>query len=156
MKPTLVAITAALAAAGCATAAPPTTGATATTTTDHAAHHAAPDPAAGPAARVVDLTPPAGTTPKEVKIVVNEPSLKLASLTLRGGTILPAHDGDVPVMIVAQRGKGVVVANGERLPIDPDHAVFLAPKVSHAVEPEPGTDLVLLVFHLGQGQERHQ
>lgn len=155
MKPMLVAITAAaaIAAGGCATAAaaPPPTA----PTTDHAAHHTAPA-AAGPAARVVDLTPPAGTTPKEVKIVVNEPSLKLASLTLRGGTILPAHDGDVPVMIVAQRGKGVVVANGERLAIDPDHAVFLAPKVSHAVEPEPGTDLVLLVFHLGQGQERHQ
>lgn len=159
MKSAFLALTAsgALAAGGCATAA------ASPSSTDHAhhdaahdAHHAAPAADVGPPARIVDLTPPTGTTPKEMKLLVDTPALKLASLTLRGGTILPDHDGDVPVMIVAQRGKGVVVANGERLPIDVDHAVFLAPKVRHAVEPEPGTDLVLLVYHLGQGQERHQ
>lgn len=152
MKRTLLALTtAAFAAGGCATAA----AAPSTTADHHEAHHT-PTADAGPPARVVDLTPPTGTAPKEVKVLVDVPALKLASLTLRGGTVLPEHDGDMPVMIVAQSGKGVVVANGERIAVDADHAVFLQPKVRHAVEPEPGTDLVLLVYHLGQGEERHQ
>jgi hypothetical protein len=31
----------------------------------------------------------------------------------------------------------------------------LAPHIPHAVEPEPGTDLVLLVHHHGRAEEHH-
>ena len=31
----------------------------------------------------------------------------------------------------------------------------LAASVSHAVQPDPGADLVLLVHHLGRGEESH-
>lgn len=111
----------------------------------------------GPASRVVELpdTPAAGE-PREVRVLVDEPALKLASIVLRGGTVLPAHHSEVPVTIMALRGSGTVVAGSERLRLDPTHAVVLAPSVSHAVEPDAGTDLVLLVHHLGRGKEKHQ
>mgnify|MGYP006336144369 CR=1 FL=1 len=110
----------------------------------------------GPAARVVELpnTPGAGE-PREVRVLVDEPALKLASIVLRGGTVLPAHQTGVPVTIMALQGSGTVVAGTERLRIDPTHAVVLASNVSHAVEPDAGTDLVLLVHHLGHAEEHH-
>lgn len=117
---------------------------------------AAPAPAAttGPAARQVELTAAgAGDQPREVRVLVDEPSLKLVTIVLRHGTALPAHRADVPVTIQALEGAGTVVAGGERLAIDRAHAVVLAAGIEHAVEPDPGTDLVLLVHHLGRGHE---
>ena len=116
-----------------------------------AQHHAA--TLGGPASRVVEL--PAGE-PREVRVLVDEPALKLASIVLRGGTVLPTHHSEVPVTIMALQGSGTVVAGAERLRLDPTHAVVLAPNVPHAVEPDTGTDLVLLVHHLGRGEEHHQ
>ena len=120
-----------------------------------AQHHAA--TLGGPASRVVELpgTPSAGE-PREVRVLVDEPALKLASIVLRGGTVLPTHHSEVPVTIMALQGSGTVVAGAERLRLDPTHAVVLAPNVPHAVEPDTGSDLVLLVHHLGRGEEHHQ
>lgn len=111
----------------------------------------------GPASRVVELpgTPSAGE-PREVRVLVDEPALKLATIVLRGGTVLPTHHSKVPVTIVALQGSGAVVAGGVRLRLDPIHAVVLAPNVQHAVEPDTGTDLVLLVHHLGRGEGNEQ
>ncbi|MCU0655264.1 MAG: hypothetical protein MUF64_08245 [Polyangiaceae bacterium] len=111
----------------------------------------------GPASRVVEFpgTPGAGD-PREVRVLVDEPALKLASIVLRGGTVLPTHHSGVPVTIMALRGSGTVVAGAERLRLDPTHAVVLAPNVPHAVEPDTGTDLVVLVHHLGRGEEHHR
>ncbi len=58
--------------------------------------------------------------------------------------------------IMALQGSGTVVAGAERLRLDPTHAVVLAPNVSHAVEPDAETDLLLLVHHLGRGEEHHR
>lgn len=125
-----------------------------------AAQHAAPQSAAtlgGPPARAVELPgPPGAGEPREVRVLVDEPALKLATIVLRGGTVLPTHHSEVPVTIVALQGSGVVVAGEERMPLDPTHAIVLAPRVPHAVEPDPGTDLVLLVHHLGRGEEHHR
>jgi quercetin dioxygenase-like cupin family protein len=114
-------------------------------------------PLDGPATRVVEFPgPPGAGQPREARVLVDEPALKLASIVLRGGTVLPNHHSEVPVTIMALQGSGTVVAGSERLRIDPTHAVVLAPSVPHAVEPDPGTDLVLLVHHLGRGAEHHQ
>lgn len=125
-----------------------------------AQHHAAPHSAAtlgGPPARAVELPgPPGAGEPREVRVLVDEPALKLATIVLRGGTVLPTHHSEVPVTIVALQGSGTVVAGQERLRLDPAHAVVLAPRVPHAVEPDAGTDLVLLVHHLGRGEEHHR
>ena len=139
----------AVALVGCAPAAAPTPVGPASTP-------AAPAPAGttGPAARQVELTAAgAGDQPREVRGLVDEPSLKLVTIVLRHGTALPAHRADVPVTIQALEGAGTVVAGGERLAIDRAHAVVLAAGVEHAVEPDPGADLVLLVHHLGRGHE---
>lgn len=118
--------------------------------------HPALAPLGGPASRSVELpSAPGPGEPREVRVLVDEPALKLASIVLRGGTVLPSHHSEVPVTIVALSGSGTVVAGAERLRLDPGHAVVLAPKVPHAVEPDAGTDLVLLVHHLGRGEEHH-
>ncbi len=88
-------------------------------------------------------------------MIVDEPALKLVSIVLRNGTELPEHHAAVPVTIQSLSGSGTVVAGKERLKLDPGHAVVLAPNVPHAVIPEPGKDLVLLVHHLGRGGEHH-
>lgn len=110
-----------------------------------------------PASRAIELPGTRGAgDPREVRVLVDEPGLKLASIVLRGGTVLPTHRSEVPVTITALQGSGTVVAGSERLRLDPAHAVVLAPHVSHAVEPDTGTALVLLVHHLGRGKEHHQ
>lgn len=111
----------------------------------------------GAQTRVVELPGPAEEgPPRQVSVLVDEPALKLASIVLRGGTVLPAHSADVPVTIMALEGSGTVVVGEERHRLDRTHAVVLGPDVMHAVEPDPDTDLVLLVHHLGRPQEHHQ
>jgi quercetin dioxygenase-like cupin family protein len=129
-----------------------TLGACAHASHDAAPHDAAPPALGGPAARQVDLPgAPGAGEPREVKVLVDEPALKLVTITLRGGTVLDTHHTAVPVTITALQGSGTVVAGAERLRLDATHAVVLAPGVPHAVEPDAGTDLVLLVHHLGRG-----
>lgn len=114
------------------------------------------------ASRNVELPMTAGMgEPREVRVLVDEPALKLVSIVLRGGTVLPTHRSEVSVTIVALYGSGVVLTGDEhvgveRLRLDPTHAVFLSPNVPHAVEPDAGTDLVLLVHHLRRGAEHRQ
>ena len=104
----------------------------------------------GAPARVVELPTPADTgPPREVRVVVDDPALRIIEIVLRGGTSLPEHSAPVPVTIQAFAGQGTVVAGSERLRIDATHAVVLAPGVTHSVEPDPGTDLAILVHHHG-------
>lgn len=118
------------------------------------AHHA---PAlGGAAARVVDFPSTVGPgQPREVRVLVDEPALKLVTIVLRQGTLLPEHHAPIPVTIQALQGVGTLIAGTERFRIDPTHAVVLSASVPHAVQPDPGTDLVLLVHHLGRGEESH-
>ena len=37
---------------------------------------------------------------------------------------------------------------GKKAPLDAGHMLFVPAEVPHAVEPQPGTDLILLVHHL--------
>jgi quercetin dioxygenase-like cupin family protein len=110
-----------------------------------------------PIARTVEFPASAGAgEPREIRILVDEPALKLATVVLRRGTVLPEHNVSVPVTIQALQGTGTVTAAGERFRIDPAHAVVLGPNVPHAVEPDAGTDLVLLVHYLRRGEEAGQ
>lgn len=126
-------VIAALALAGCAT--------------QSAAQREAARPVFGGApVRSVELPgPPGEGSPREVRVLVDEPALKVLSIVLRAGTTLPEHVVPAPVTITALEGSGTVLAGGERLRLDATHAVSLAPDVPHEVEPDPGTDLVLLV-----------
>jgi quercetin dioxygenase-like cupin family protein len=111
----------------------------------------------GVPARVVELPVPSGAgEPREVRVLLDEPSVKVVTIVLRGGTVLPEHASSQPVTIQALQGSGTVVTRSVRLGLDQAHAVVLAPKVAHAVEPDPGPDLVLLVHHHGRGSEDHR
>lgn len=111
----------------------------------------------GPAARVVDFPASAGSgDPREVRVLMDEPALRLVTIILRNGTVLPPHGAPMPVTIHALHGAGTVVVGADRLRIDPAHAVVLRANVQHTVEPDATTDLVLLVYHLGDGHESHQ
>lgn len=119
-----------------------------------ASHHATVAPF--PARQVEFPAPPTGAgAPKDARVVLTTPGLKLAAITLRNGTTLPTHSAPVSVMIQALHGTGVVHANGVELAIDSTHAALLPPGLSHSVDPAPGTDLVLLVHHLGEEGEHH-
>ena len=140
--------------AGCATT--PTAGAPAAATAHDQAAGALPLPTVTASARQLDLPAAAGAgEPRQVQVLVDEPGLKLVVITLRQGTPLPPHQAPVAVTIQALRGAGTVFAGTDRLRLDATHAVALAPGVTHAVQPDPATDLVLLVHHLGQGKETH-
>ncbi|MBL8917240.1 MAG: hypothetical protein JNJ54_00125 [Myxococcaceae bacterium] len=125
--------------------------------TQSAAQHHVVASLGAPEVRTIELPgPPGAGQPREVRVLVDESALKLASIVLRAGTVLPTHHSAVPVTIMALQGSGTVVAGAERLRLDTTHAVVLAPNVPHAVEPDSSTDLLLLVHHLGRGEERHQ
>ena len=97
---------------------------------------------------------PGEGSPREVRVLVDEPSLKVLTIVLRAGTVLPEHVVPAPVTITALEGSGTVLAGGERLRLDATHAVSLAPGVPHEVEPDAETDLVLMVHqaHCGPGR----
>jgi quercetin dioxygenase-like cupin family protein len=143
MKSTIFTL-ASIGLSACATAPAPVAG---------PAHHPA-TAFTGPPAQLLER-PNASTAggPKEVRVLYDDPTLKLAAIVLRDGTLLPEHHSAVPVTIQAVEGAGTVIAGGERHRLDATHLVVLAPGVPHAVEPDPGTTLVLLVHHLGRGPE---
>lgn len=110
-----------------------------------------------PQSRAVELPlpPPSDGPPRDAKVLVDVPALRLASIVLRKGTVLPPHSSPVVVTIVSLQGAGAVVVGEQRLRLDPAHAVVLGPNVSHAVEPDGASDLVVLVHHLGSAEEHH-
>ncbi|MBL9015792.1 MAG: hypothetical protein JNL83_16525, partial [Myxococcales bacterium] len=88
--------------AGCATSAP-----RAPEVRSAAHSHAAPPPATigGDPVRSVEVPATAGAgQPREMKVLVDEPALKLVTIVLRGGTLLPEHQTAVPVTIQALHG----------------------------------------------------
>lgn len=95
--------------------------------------------------------PAGGTAPIEPRVILDAPHLKLVAIVLRDGTVLPEHTAPGPVTIQAVVGQGVARVGDEARPLDPTHMVVLAPLVPHAIEPAPGTDMVVLVHHLRDG-----
>lgn len=85
---------------------------------------------------------------REVSVVLDAPHLKIVSIALRRGSVLPEHVAPIPVIIQAAAGAGAVVLGDRRVRLDGTHPVSLAPDVPHAVEPEAGTDMTLVVFHV--------
>ena len=140
----------ALMLAACATPAPTTTTASAPTL-DGADVRVLEFPGVA-----VDGTVPGDGKPREVRVVIDEPAMKIVTIVLRAGTLLPPHMSAVPVTISALQGSGTVIAGEERLRIDASHAVALRPGVQHAVEPDAGTDIVLLVTHFGRAEGKGQ
>jgi quercetin dioxygenase-like cupin family protein len=90
----------------------------------------------------------AGGPPKESKELLDTPFVKLASITLRGGTVLPDHAAPVAVTIMALSGSGVVKYGAKQEKIGPGAMVLLAPNTVHSVVPDGKGELVVLVHYL--------
>jgi quercetin dioxygenase-like cupin family protein len=100
---------------------------------------------------VTQLEIPSGTDegrPIEPRVLLDAPHVKIVAIVLRDGTALPEHSSPFPVTIHAVSGAGTAHVGGEARRLDATHFVSLAPGVTHAIEPDAGTDMVLLVHHL--------
>ena len=85
---------------------------------------------------------------KEVRLLLETPRLKLATITLRDGTVLPAHATPMPVTIQSLSGTGIVRVRGNDYALSPGVLIALAPSEEHSVIPANDSDLVVLVHHL--------
>ena len=83
-------------------------------------------------------------------MISDDPAVKLVTITLRKGTVLPAHSAPVPVTIQALRGAGTIVVGTARHRLDATHAIVLAAGTAHAIEPDAEADMIVLVHHLGR------
>lgn len=89
---------------------------------------------------------------KDISMILETPKVKLATITLRGGTVLGEHAAPMEVTIVTLSGGGdLVLGGGERLRLDPGHMVVLAPNTAHSVEPDGEGELILLIHHIKSG-----
>lgn len=122
-----------------------------TLTLSSAAVAGQPNPPAAQSSAAVEIALPAeaGTgSGKEVKHLVDNPQLSLATIILRKGTLLPEHSSSSPVTIMALQGGGIATVSGKKIRLDAGRMVFLPANAPHAVQPDAGTDLILLVHHL--------
>lgn len=86
--------------------------------------------------------------PIEVKVLIETPSLKLAALTLRAGTLLPEHTAPVPVTIQVVSGSGTITTAGVKEELSVGQMVYLVAEAPHEILPAKGSDLVLMVHYL--------
>lgn len=101
---------------------------------------------------VIRLPREAGDGPgREVSVLVDERHLKLALVTLREGTPLPAHSVPEPTTIQVLHGEGVIHIGDEAVQVSEGSLVTLAASTAHDVVPGPGGDMLLLVHYLRGG-----
>jgi quercetin dioxygenase-like cupin family protein len=108
-------------------------------------------PAAGNAStnHVFELPKSAGNGEgKEVSVLLDEHHLKLATVVLRGGSVLPSHRARVPATILVLDGEGVIHLGNEAVPVSRGTLVALAANEEHDVVPAPGSEMILLVHYL--------
>jgi quercetin dioxygenase-like cupin family protein len=106
----------------------------------------------------VTLPRPAGADARKTPEVLLETAhLKLVSIVVPNGGVLPAHSAPSQVSIQALSGSGELIVAGQAQRIDATHMIVLAPGVEHEVRAAKGADLVLLIHHVlpgprGRGQ----
>lgn len=108
-------------------------------------------PAAGdpPTNHVFELPQSAGNGEgKEVSVLLDTPQLKLATVVLRGGSVLPSHRARVPATILVLEGDGVIHLGKQAVPVSRGTLVALAANEEHDVVPRPGSEMILLVHYL--------
>ncbi len=94
---------------------------------------------------------------REVSVLLDAQHLKLATVVLRDGSILPPHRAKVPATILVVAGEGVIHLGKEAVPLSRGTLVALAANEEHDVVPRPGGDMILLVHYLraaGAGPNR--
>ncbi len=98
---------------------------------------------------------------KEVNVMMDEAYLKLATITLRRGTVLPAHSAPVAATIQVLEGNGIIHVAGEAVTVTDGSIVVLTAGQEHDVVPEKDSDMLLLVHYLrsteggGEAEDHH-
>ena len=108
-------------------------------------------PAAGEASanHVFELPQRAGSGEgKQVSVLLDARHLKLATVVLRNGSVLPSHRARVPATILVLEGEGVIHLGKEAVPVSRGTLVALAANQEHDVVPKPGSEMILLVHYL--------
>lgn len=85
---------------------------------------------------------------REVSVLLDQNHLKLATIILRRGTVLPTHSAPVPATIQVVLGAGVIHVAGEPVEVSKGSIIVLAAGEQHDVVPEPESDMLLLVHYL--------
>ena len=85
---------------------------------------------------------------KEVKLLLETTRLKLATISLRDGTVLPSHATPMPVTIQSLTGTGIVRVGTKDYALSPGVLISLAPNQEHAVIPSGRATLIVLVHHI--------
>lgn len=101
--------------------------------------------------------PPAASARNTPEVLLETAHLKLVSIVVPNGGVLPAHSAPSQVSILALSGSGELIAAGQAQRIDAAHMIVLAPGLEHEVRAAKGADLVLLIHHVlpgprGRGQ----
>lgn len=115
----------------------------------HHGHQHSGDVAAGGTPRLVTL-PELGADgePREVRVLVDNSDLKLVMITLRDGTELSTHTAPVPVTIHVLEGAGTASSGKEQLRYERGAIWLLEADQPHAIKPDAGVTMVLLVHYL--------
>lgn len=99
--------------------------------------------------RTLDLPRSAGDgAPKEVRVIDDNPHLKLVLVILRRGAVLPEHSTPMPITLQALSGSGTVRVGDRAEPLGPGRLVLVAPGASHEVTAAAETDLVVLLHQV--------
>ena len=85
---------------------------------------------------------------REVTVLVDTADLKLATVTLRRGTVLPAHSTPVPATLHVLEGRGTIHVGDQPVAVSTGSIVILAADEEHDVVPAPDTDMLVLVHYL--------
>jgi quercetin dioxygenase-like cupin family protein len=105
--------------------------------------------------QIMELPGSAGSGPgKEVDVLLDASYLKLATIALRQGTVLPPHSAPVPATILVLEGEGVSKIGGKVVPVSKGTLISLAAGEEHDVVPKPDSDMLLLVHYLRGAQDQ--
>lgn len=92
---------------------------------------------------------------KQVDLWLDEGPLRLVTIVLRDGTILPPHTAPVPVTIHVLDGRGVIHLGTEAVVVERGSVLLLPAGAEHDVVPDPGTDLRVLVHYMRGATAAH-
>lgn len=105
--------------------------------------------------QTIEVPQSAGSGPgKEVTVLLDQEHLKIATISLRQGTVLPPHSAPVPATILVLEGRGITNLAGKAVPVTEGTLISMAAGEDHDVVPESGTDMLLLVHYLRSAQDR--
>lgn len=88
------------------------------------------------------------TKPVQAQVQLDQPAVKVVTITIAPGATLPVHTTPVHATVVAMSGSGTVSIADKTVPLPEHGVVFLPKQIPHGVQNPGKTPLVLSVHHL--------